>query len=348
MVEYWNIESWNEFFSNISVLASKNNIVSKLRSRLSGGWGGKKLSEIYPKYKEFFEPEIEEKEGRKTLIKPWFLRFFGVEFESYGQRITDYNGIVFRIEEGTGLEDVTIVLPYVAGPFEYFSATRADEILKLARDKGFRIEEKKMFEIELSSPDEVAEKVVSFFEYVINSIIRHELMRFTLTLSNGTTERYAKLCYEKFDDALIFDKLAFKREPNFGLLVAGGHGTLSGELGNLWNELTAYYKIEEVVKCIGIEPIPNPQKEYLQQAYYSYKEGIQEGKFEDTKNLIEKLREVSKGELPYNERIGDIAQKTDVRIGDILRGLSPLLFLGILNYEGGIIRFDKLRELEKE
>lgn len=340
-INYWDVKTWNDLFFNLSYLASSKNPIVKLKKRVDEEWDHRTLAEVYHQYEEFFQPE---KKSEAEIQKPWFLRFFDIGFFSQGQEIETYDGIVFRLEEGTGLEDVEIrVRERRSAPSRYFTDSNSiEEALEIAEEGGFGIKEKEPEEIELSSPRKIAEKIRSFFQFIMNSILGHELWLLILSLSHGPTEKYAKNCYEGFDEDLIFDKLEFQREPNFGLLKAGSYDSLSNKFVKIWNKLTDTSDIKKVAECVGFEPIPDPQDDYLQQNYRSFKEG----NFEKARSLLQKIKRSRDG-LPYGSpKVGKLAREIEVPIGDLLRGLAPLLFLGILTYSNGQIDFSRLRELE--
>lgn len=340
-MDYWDIKTWNDFFSNLTLLSSSNNPVVELRNEVVEGWDGKNLSEVYPEHEEFFQPE--KTEGAK-IQKPWFLRFFDIHFFSHGQMISDYDGVVFRLEEGTGLKEVEIrVKESAVAPSTYFTETDTiDKVLEKARDAGFGIKEKEHERINLSSPEDVAEGITNFFQIILNSIVAHKCFPFILSLSHGTTENYARNCYKGFEDDLVFDKLEFIREPNFGLLKPGDYDTLSYKLNDVWSHLTDASSIEKVAQCLGIESAPDPRGDYLQRNFRSFKEG----KFEKAENLLQRIRRKHNG-LPYTAKPGKLAREIGISIGDFWRGISPLLFLGLLNYRGDEIRFSGLGEIEE-
>ncbi|GEM_PF-3152584 len=356
-IEYWKKENWEELFSKFFVLASKNNIVTKIRTKLKGEWEEKSVEEIFAKKREFFLPEIEKTEEEEKRVKPWVLKFFGVEFKTKDNMPVDYDGILFRVEEGVGLADVKISLSYTA-PFTYFEtlAKHADKIIEFAQKKGFEIKEEYTEEIELNSPEDVRREIASLLEKVINlTMPRNALMFFVWSLSNSAPESYARKVYGSFNDDLVFNKLDFSKEPNFGLISVGGYDTLSRELFDFIRDTASIEKYEiyspqaiEVLNLLGIENPPTPMKDYFEEAFKSFKEG----NFETTKNFIRKLGEVANtyasGWSYYFGRyskLDSLAKTLNITKGDVLRGFAPLLFLGILKYEYGEIKnFERWEE----
>lgn len=320
----------------------ENNPVINLREKLRGEWGQNKVSEVYPNYEQFFEPG---KKGEVEINKPEIMSFYDVAFFSRDQEVSTYDGVIFRIEEGTGLDEVSMkVREKSYAPSRYFRFRNVEDILNKAKESGFEIDEKKPTQIELSTPSEVAEGIVNFFEEIMNTVVANEFWPFILALSYGTTEGYAKACHDQFDEELIFEKLEFLREPNFGLIKPGSYDTLSKRLVGLWESLTDQSDIEKVTDCLGIEPVPAPRGELENKNYQSYQESIDEGKFGRTEEILQKIRSWKDG-YPYSSRnVGKIAREIGVPIGDLLRGLAPLLYLGLVTYSNGKIDFTKLRK----
>jgi len=346
-IGYWEEENWNRFFSKVWEISSEVNPAIIIKEELEKEWNRKPISDIFNDYREFFLPEIIETEEGKRRVEPWFLRFFGVNFTEM-----DYDGFLYRVEHKKDFGDLKVEIKYRGEGFDFFAHTAgtAKEIGSIAGEKGFNVTKKDLSKIELKDSEEIRKTIIETFDKTINLGLPYEpTMFFVWSLSHGVMDDYAKEAYKHFDEGLIFERLRFKRERNYDLIVKGDYSSLSAKI----NELNRYileisgYEGDTLLKVLGFENKPQIMDLYFDRAFDSLKGIDLSLSKEVVDKIIGDIQGYSGGWGYFKGRdyhsMQHLAEIARISPMELLEALNPFLFLGILRYENH--KIDGWREL---
>lgn len=346
--DYESEESWNNFFSEISKLGSSASPAHRMAESLREEWDGKPVAEILDRYEEFFHPEIvESEEGREERVRPWFLKFFGIGFTQG----VEYEGLVYRYEQGKSLEKIKVdVSSSDRSPTFFRNIWRADDVCEAAEEKGFEFERAEE-DVSITAPEDIRGKLVEEFERAYNlSPISHPATRFVWSLSNGPLEDYAKEAYPGLDDSLL-DKLGLEIDRNFDVVYAPSYerdspaSMLMELIGNLCNAFTGSSTVSEPFassearSILGIENSPEEVlNKYFDDVVADLKEKISNRGREVIQKILDSIAGYA-GEESYfrgqgYNKISELPDfaGTETSKLEVLEVCSPFLFSGILRY----------------